>query len=101
MIHITTLDLREYVADEEFFVCQCLEFDIKGIGTSVQDAREEFTNKLNSRIASDRARGIYPLSELKPAPKSYWDHYNEAAKLGMNVDELNFKKKKPDEGSKG
>jgi hypothetical protein len=97
MIHITTLDLREFIADEEFYVCQCLEFDIKGIGSSLEKARAQFRTKINDRIASDKVRGIYPLSELKPAPREMWDHYNSAAKNGMNVDKLDLKKRKPDE----
>ena len=88
MIHITTLDLRETIGDEEFYVSQCLEYDIKGIGVTRELAKENFNKKLHARIESDKARGIYPLSEVKPAPKAFWNKYNEAAKLGMKVDKL-------------
>ena len=90
MIHITTLDLREIIGDEEFYVSQCLEFDIKGIGTTIEGAREDFNTKLQRKIASDKAKGISPLSGVKPAPKEMWDKYYEAAKMGMEVDPLDL-----------
>ena len=88
MVRYTLIDLREKIGDEEFYVSQCLEYDMRGIGTSSTEAREDFLTKFNAKIDADKAAGIPLLRDIPPAPKSMWDKYNEAVKLGIKIDRL-------------
>ncbi len=88
MFQITIIDLHEQLLDEEFFVSQCLEYDIKGIGATVAEARDDFNRRLQAQMLQDKINGVFPLSTIPPSPKKLWDIYNEAAKNGMKIDPL-------------
>jgi hypothetical protein len=73
---IRVLLLRE----ADWWVAQCLEYDIAAQAKTWTDAIHEFAAVVNGRIAACQKEGIDPF-DLPRAPKMYWDLAEKAAKL--------------------
>jgi hypothetical protein len=71
---IRVIEVREEFLGEVFYVAQALEADVKGIGTTVQEARASFARNLH-RLIDDAPPGKDPLAGLSPAGQRFWDIY--------------------------
>ncbi len=59
--------------DGPAYIAQCLEHDVAAQGNSSDDCKVRFVKTLRSQIAADLAKGLFPLSELDPAPPKFWE----------------------------
>ena len=86
ILHV--LDVQEELNGEVFYVAQCLEFNIRGIGTTVEEARVRFVAKLNSLKKRAALEGMEsPFMGLRPAPKRFWDLFKSFKQEGGDVEQ--------------
>ena len=86
ILHV--LDVQEELNGEVFYVAQCLEFDICGIGTTIEEARALFVGKLNSLKRRAVLEGMdSPFAGMRPAPKRFWDLFRSFKREGGDVEQ--------------
>jgi hypothetical protein len=66
------------------WVAQCLEYDIAAHGTTIAKAREALGRAFTAQVALAVHHGEEPLATLKPAPKPYWDLFEQGERLVVN-----------------
>ena len=72
MLHV--LDVQEELNGEMFYVAQCLEHDVRGIGETIEDARANFVRRIQSLKHHAELEGMTdPFFGLGPAPERFWD----------------------------
>jgi hypothetical protein len=81
---LDVLVMREPVGKGQCWVAQCLQYDIVAQADTINALQATFLNALEANIILGLRRGVEPLSNLKPAPKYYWDQYSSAKKVGPN-----------------
>jgi hypothetical protein len=57
--------------DCEWWVAQCLEYDIAAQARTIKDVEYEFQRVFIGRIAAAKQLGIGPFEGISPAPKEY------------------------------
>ena len=62
---------------EESWTVQGLEFDIVARGSTPHDASESFLHLLRGWIELDTELGREPFSALVPAPRKYWEMFEQ------------------------
>lgn len=72
LLHV--LDVQEELNGEMFYVAQCLEFDVRGIGATVEEARSNFVRRIKSLKRHAELEGVEdPFQGLAPAPDRFWE----------------------------
>ena len=72
LLHV--LDVQEELNGELFYVAQCLEHDVRGIGSTVEEARANFVRRIGSLKRHAELEGVKdPFYGLEPAPQRFWD----------------------------
>jgi predicted RNase H-like HicB family nuclease len=74
----------------QWWSAQCLEYDIAAQAKTLPELRNELERVLLLHIVLALEEEKKPFSELRPAPKKYWDMFG-AAKLRVEADELPFR----------
>ena len=67
----SVLDIAYIYRECEWWVAQCLEYDIAVQATSIQDVQYEIQRVLFGRICTAKKLGIDPFEGLPPAPPHY------------------------------
>jgi hypothetical protein len=67
--------------EENIWIAQCLENDIATQGALIKDAINAMERTILGQIALDVQDGIKPLSEIAPAPSSYFEMFDKAYRL--------------------
>jgi hypothetical protein len=65
---------------KEKWVAQCLEHDIATQAGSLPDLLDMLDHALDAEWAFSDERGLEAFKRLPPAPKKYWDRWEEAYK---------------------
>ena len=85
ILHV--LDVQEELNGEVFYVAQCLEYDVRGIGSSVEEARARFVYQMNSLRRRAMLEGMEnPLVGLDPAPARFWNLFRAFQNEGGDVE---------------
>ncbi|MEW6159926.1 MAG: hypothetical protein AB1813_21060 [Verrucomicrobiota bacterium] len=75
------LIIRERAGDDEVWVAQCLQYDIATQAKTLESLKRKFVRMFVSNIIIALENGQEPLANIKPAPQSYWDAYNQASEF--------------------
>ena len=75
------------------WTAQCLEHDIAAQGETIQEAMFELTRTLVAEVCLCAARGDHSLDSIPPAPRFYWQRYQD---VGEPVDSRRVPPFKPD-----
>src|SRR5438045_1470112 len=76
-LNLTILFLR----DHEYWVAQCLEYDVTAQGKSIDDAMQAFERTLVGQVLLDTSQEKEPLAGIAQAPKHYFDLFKKAHRL--------------------
>lgn len=68
-------------ADDEWWIAQCLDFDIAVQARRIEDLPYELERTLIGRIMVAADLGLNPFSGLPKAPSRYWDMYDKATEV--------------------
>jgi hypothetical protein len=63
--------------EDEFWIAQCLEYDIVSFAETIEGLRRELLGQLGAVVALDREEGRPPFTGFKRAPEKYWRIYEE------------------------
>ena len=86
LLHV--LDVQEEMNGEIFFVAQCLEYDVRGIGSSVEEARANFVRRIKSLKRHAELEGVEdPFYGLDPAPNRFWEMLERFSEEGGTTEE--------------
>lgn len=77
IIRISVLLLQE----ENYWVAQCLEYDIAAQGKSISEAKKSFEKTIIGQIVLDLKDNLKPLNSIKKAPQMYFDMFKKAERL--------------------
>ena len=81
LLHV--LDVQEELNGEMFYVAQCLVFDVRGIGASVEEARSNFVRRIKSLKRHAELEGVEdPFQGLAPAPDRFWEMHQPFKEQG-------------------
>lgn len=72
------------------WTAQCLEYDIAAQARTLSDLRYEVDRVIISHIAASEEMGQEPFSGLGPAPREFWEMY-EQAKLRLEREDMPFR----------
>lgn len=76
------LQLRTVIFREgEWWVAQCLDFDIATQAKTLKDLAYELQRVLVGHMVVCRQEGITPFVHLPKAPEKYWDMFSEGLEL--------------------
>jgi hypothetical protein len=82
--------MTESNEDGQWWILQCLEFDIAAQARSFRDAEYELGRMLAARVAVASEFGVKPFEGLPQAPDEFWSRYNAHA-ARVEVDTEAFK----------
>jgi hypothetical protein len=71
-----------FIREGESFVAQCLEFDIAAQGKTITEVKRAFERTLIGQMMLDVRRGKRPFEDFGPAPRYYWEKYEQANPVG-------------------
>lgn len=81
--HLHVLDIQEEMNGELFFVAQCLEYDVRGIGSTIEEARAKFVAEVARLRRHADLEGVdNPFFGRPAAPKRFWDMLKEYRQSG-------------------
>jgi hypothetical protein len=63
------------------WAAQCLEYDIAAQGDSIKQATEKLEQTFIGQICVDLYTGKDPLEGISPAPRTYWNEFEQAQRL--------------------
>ncbi len=66
---------------QESWIAQGLEYNIAAQGDTVREAKEAFLQTVVGQIAIDRQFGQEALEGISPAPREYWEQFQEAERV--------------------
>jgi hypothetical protein len=69
------------VKEGDYWVAQCLDYDIAAQGASIEAAKESFGRVFVAKALRDVRRGRQPLSAMPPAPPSVHERFRHGAAL--------------------
>lgn len=76
---MTTRTIRAVLFREgEWWVAQCLEFDLATQARTLKDLHYELEKLLIGQLVAGEASGREPFKGLPKAPAKYWDLWEEA-----------------------
>ncbi len=67
------------------WVAQCLQHDVAGQGSTIQEAFYQVERALFGHMVYDLERGVEPLAKLKRAPDVYWRMFGRAEPLRRDL----------------
>ena len=81
LLHV--LDVQEELNGELFFVAQCLEYDVRGIGDSVEEARGQFIRQIQRLRRRAELEGMNdPFAGIPAAAPRFWRMFKQYEKEG-------------------
>lgn len=76
------LQVRTVIFREgDWWVAQCLEFDLAAQAKTVKDLAYEIQRVIVGHMVVCKQEGIRPFEHLPKAPDKYWDMFNEGLEL--------------------
>ena len=86
ILHV--IDVKEELNGELFYVAQCLEYNIRGIGSTLEDARERFVGSLGALKRRAELEGMdHPFAGLKPASPRFWKLFKAYKENGGSLEQ--------------
>ena len=86
ILHV--IDVKEEMNGELFFVAQCLEYNIRGIGSTLEEARERFVARLGSLKKRAELEGMDDaFAGLKPAAPRFWKLFRAYKENGGTLEQ--------------
>ena len=83
MAKSTRIDLSVLLTQEgDFWVAQCLEYDIAAQGKDLREVKFRFAQTVVSQIAINVRFEQSPLEDISQAPEQYWNKFHDASVLG-------------------
>lgn len=79
---LNVLVLREPAGGKEYWVAQCLEYDMVAQAGTIEDLRDKFARLVATNIILALKRGVEPFSNLRPAPDFYWKAFRKGMTVG-------------------
>lgn len=73
-----------FMREGEAWIAQCLEHDIAAQGKTLHEAEEIFGRTFVGQLMLDFRRGKEPLQGVRPAPRTYWQKFDEG--IGLKVE---------------
>jgi hypothetical protein len=70
-----------FFKEQEFWVAQCLQFDVTAQGKTIPEARRSFERVLVAQIICDLEEKRPPLSSVPRAPTKFWQQFRKASAL--------------------
>lgn len=81
--HLHVLDVQEELNGELFYVAQCLEYDVRGIGATIEEARSNFKAQVARLRKHADLEGLdNPFLGRPRAAKRFWDMLKEYKRSG-------------------
>ena len=75
----------------KFWVAVCLDYDLVAQGDSENEAMARLCRTHHAHVMRCKEEGIEPLSDLKPAPKQYWELYDkELASRNIDFQDMGY-----------
>jgi hypothetical protein len=71
-----------------WWIAQCLEYDLATAAKRLEDLPAELERFLTGQIAASLELGIEPFAGLPPAPKRFWQRYEDARHSSGSAVEL-------------
>lgn len=88
---VRVLVLREGDA----YVAQCLEYDIAAQGKTIAEVKRAFERTFLGQMILDARKGKRPLEDIGPAPRYYWEKFEEAFRVEDREPSLSIPKDVP------
>ena len=86
ILHV--IDVKEELNGELFYVAQCLEYNIRGIGSTLDEAREQFVSRLGSLKRRAELEDMDDaFAGIKPAPSRFWKLFNAYKENGGTLEQ--------------
>lgn len=86
LLHV--LDVQEEMNGEIFYVAQCLEYDVHGIGSTMEEARANFLRRLRSLKRHAELEGVTdPFQGIESAPERFWELLERFTDEGGTTDQ--------------
>jgi hypothetical protein len=83
-LKLDVLVLREPAGNEEYWVAQCLQYDLVAQAKTLHELKAAFACVLASHIILSLDRKMEPFSNLSPAPQMYWDQFERHSDFESN-----------------
>lgn len=74
-LRLNVIVLKEPAGGRDYYVAQCLQYDITAQAETLSELRCAFIKTLAANIVIALKRGVEPFSNLKPAPQHYWKEW--------------------------
>jgi hypothetical protein len=82
------LDVQEEMNGELFYVAQCLEYDVRGIGSTIEEARENFAIEVARLRRYAELEGLEnPFFGRPSADKRFWEMLKEYRENGGTAEQ--------------
>lgn len=77
-----------YLRENDTWVAQCLEYDVAAQGKTLSEVEDAFRKTITGQIILDLRKGREPFEGIRPAPRAYWQKFDEGFRLGVerNID---------------
>jgi hypothetical protein len=86
ILHV--IDVREELNGEVFFVAQCLEYNIRGIGATLDEARERFVASLAALKKRAELEAMDDaFAGLRPAAPRFWKLFKAYKENGGTLEQ--------------
>jgi hypothetical protein len=86
ILHV--IDVKEELNGELFYVAQCLEYNIRGIGATLEEARERFVGRLAVLKRRAELEGMDDaFAGLKPAAPRFWKLFKAYKENGGTLEQ--------------
>jgi hypothetical protein len=80
---------------EEYWVAQCLQYDMAAQAKSLQDLMYELQRTLIGYLCICEKHGVEPFSNVPPAPASCWENWQHAISITLHMEEAAFRVPNP------
>ena len=67
-----------FFRDQQWWIAQCLEYDIATCATTLPDLNLELERLLQGHLVVATEHGVQPFAGLPPAPKRFWKLFESA-----------------------
>lgn len=75
----------------DFWVAQCLEYDLVAQAEDLSDLRYEFERVLIGHMVISRENDAEPFVSLPAAPVEYWTRFAQAARNRLSPERIPFR----------
>lgn len=77
--------LRERAGADDLWVAQCLDYDINAQGATYREMLHAFERTFATEIVVALEADREPLADIAPAPKKYWDLWEQGARMADTI----------------